>query len=208
VRNPGLRLWLYAAVTSGVLTLLIELSVRHHVSNKLSTQVAAGVLVWLLLTVAGGLATLWTQGHRPTQRSPIVLSLAVSLDLWVPVSVYRRHPSTRPIGARVIGALLLALLGAALIWVTLWAATWLIQRARPEGVRRQESLCSWATSLMIAGAFSVILALNASGFDARHVVLLVCLSVFVWLAIALALRVLIARLWSLRGRDRLPGVST
>jgi hypothetical protein len=200
--NPTIRLWMNAFAVSGVFVILLELAIKHHESNKLSTQVAAGVLIWLLLANAGALGILWRRGRRPVGRSQIVLSLAIGLDVWIPVALYPRHPNTRPVASRAFAAVILVLLSAVLIWASLWGAAWVIQRARPGGGGRRELLGSRAASLTIAGAASVIIALNASGFDSRHAVLLVCLSVLVWLAIALVLRVLIVLIWSLRARNR------
>lgn len=207
MRNPTLRLYVKALVISSVFVILVELVVKHH-SNKLSTQVGAGVLVWLSIANAGALGALWTRGGRPAGWARVFLSLAVSLDLWVPVVLYRRHPSTRPVSSRVIGTAIIVLLSAALIWATIWGAMWLVQRARPAGAGRRKVLGVWVTSLAVAGAFSMIGALRNSGFDSRHVVLLVGISLFVWLATALALRVLIALVFSRRGRNRPARLST
>jgi hypothetical protein len=81
VRHPNLRLWGRTAAIVGVLVVLLALTDRHHVSNKLSVQVGSAVFAWLALTVTVALATLWARGYRPSGRSRIVLSLAVSLDL-------------------------------------------------------------------------------------------------------------------------------
>ena len=120
----------------------------------------------------------------------------------VPVVTHPRHPSTKPVGGRVVAALIIVLIIAALIWSILWAAARIIGRMRPRGVSLRESLCSWAASLAAAGVLSAILALNNNGFDSHHVVLLVGIAVFVWLALALGLRVLVALTISLRERSR------
>jgi hypothetical protein len=201
MNNSSVRLWMSAAVISGAFVAVLELSTRHHASNKLAIQLGGAVLLWLLLTVAGALATIWGRGHRPVGWSRIVLSLVVSLDVWVPVGLYPRHADPRPVG-RAFSILIIVLLSAATIWATLWGATWLLQRARPRGVGRRELLGTWATSLTVAGAVSVLLALHPTGFDSHHIVLLIGLSVFIWLAISLALDVLLALVWSLHTRNR------
>jgi hypothetical protein len=48
----------------------------------------------------------------------------------------------------------------------------------------------------------VLLALHPTGFDSHHIVLLVGLSMFIWLAISLALDVLLALVWSLHRRTQ------
>jgi hypothetical protein len=115
----------------------------------------------------------------------------------VPVAFYRRHPSTRPVAARVIGTAIIVLLSAALIWATIWGAMWLVQRARPAGSGRPRVLVAWIAALTVAGAVSVLGALHSKGFDSHHVVLLICVAVFIWLTIALALRVLLALVGSM-----------
>lgn len=206
--NPTLRLYANALVISGVFVTFFELVDRHHESNRLSTQIAAGVLIWILLATAGVLSTMWLRGHRPNEWSRIVLSLLVSLELVVPVTTHPRHRSTKPFAGRVVAALILALLIAALIWSILWVATLIIRRTRPHGVSRRESLCSWVASLAVTGALSAILAVNNNGFDSRHVVLLIGVAVFAWLAFALVLRLLIAFFISLRERGRPAQLST
>jgi hypothetical protein len=202
MRNPTVRLYANALAISGVFVTFFELTDRHHESNKLSTQVAAGVLIWISLATAGVLTALWARGCRPTGWSRTALSLLVSLELMVPVVTHPRHPSTKPVGGRVVAALIIVLLIAALIWSILWAAARIIRRTRPRGISRGESLCSWSASLVVAGAVSATLALNNNGFDSHHVVLLVGIAVFVWLALALALRVLVALAISVRERGR------
>jgi hypothetical protein len=149
VRYSNLRLWGTSAASSGLLVTVFELGERHHVSNKLSVQVGGAVYVWLALTVVGALATLWSRGYRPSGSLRIVLSVAVSLDLCVPAVIYPRHPSTRPVAARVIGAVLIVLVSAAPIWATIWGAMWILRRARPAGAGRRSAIVGWRTPVYL-----------------------------------------------------------
>jgi hypothetical protein len=119
-------------------------------------------------------------------RARIVLSLAASAEFLVPIVIYRRRPDMRPVHTRVTAALILVLLGAAVIWAALWATTWLIRRSPSGGTP------TWIVCLALTGVIVALQATSVSGFDSHHVVLLVGLTVFLWLALALVLRVLIA----------------
>jgi hypothetical protein len=88
-------------------------------------------------------------------RTRIVLSLAASADLLVPVVVYRRHPDTRPVHTQVTAALILALLIAAVVWAVLWGTARRIRRSPSGGVR------TWI-ALTLALALRVVIALALS----------------------------------------------
>jgi hypothetical protein len=119
-------------------------------------------------------------------RARIVLSLAVSAEFWIPVVMYRRRHDTRPVHTRVTAALILILLSAAVIWTALWASAWLMRRSPSGGTP------TWIVCLALTAIGVALHATRVRGFDSHHVMLLVCLAVFFWLALALALRVLIA----------------
>jgi hypothetical protein len=129
----------------------------------------------------------------------LLTALGLSVLITLPTSVDKHHYAARTTAARVYGGVLFWLIGALVIWLALAGFAWLVRRyGDTQGILGWGT--GWMLSLTLSAAAVVPLQLTRDHWRYPQLGPRISSSVVIWLLLALAIRLILLAVVSIRGR--------